>query len=479
MFSQVTIQDLVQWTGAKLSGLSSHMGFVGSISSDSRTFKPGEVFIAIRGEKFDGHQYIDEIVGKGALAVIGEKKPQPWNDSIPFLEVPSSLGAYVSIGRALRKKFRGKVLAVTGSAGKSSTKDMLGVLLGPDTLVSPKSFNNLLGVSKTLCLIQDNTRNLVLEMGMNGFGEIREMCENFQPEGGAITNIGDAHIGKLGGKEGIYRAKKELFDWLAQVEPQRGIALNLDDPLVVRAAREAFSKTVPPVSYSSKNSQADIFISDKAIDPESGALTLKLKTAGGELKANIPHFGVHHAHNLAAAVALARLAEVSWGDIEKRLSQVVPSESRGQISHLDGGIVLIDESYNSNPSALVSSLESVVLMNPDRRKLLVVGEMRELDRFSEALHREVGKELGKIFGKNPAQVLLFGVGKDTQSLLDEARKTAPKLSTFFAETVDQVSPQVMAAIQSKDLIFVKGSRGIRLDILVSNLKASKPRKLGQ
>lgn len=479
MFSQVTLHDLVHWTSAKVSGSASLSNPIFSISSDSRTFKSGEVFIALRGEKFDGHLYIEEAVKKGALAIIGEKKPSSWTASAPFLEVPSSLGAYVSIGRALRNKFQGQVLAVTGSAGKSSTKDMLGVLLGPQTLVSPKSFNNLLGVSKTLCLLEDQTKNLVLEMGMNGFGEIREMCENFRPEAGVITNIGDAHIGKLGGREGIFKAKKELFDWLANLQPCRGIALNMDDPFVVRAAKEAFSKSVRMISFSVMDPKADIFISERKIDPGTGTLSLKFKTEGGEFKVNIPHFGVHHAYNLAAAVAMAQLAQISWPEIGKRLAQVVPSESRGEVTQLTNEMTLIDESYNSNPSALVSSLESIVLMNPNRRKILVIGEMRELDQFSEALHREVGRKIGKMFLENSSPVLVFGVGKETQALLEEVKKVNPKVPTLFSETVEAASPEVFNSLKNKDLVFVKGSRGIQLDLLVKKLQAAAPPKLGQ
>jgi UDP-N-acetylmuramoyl-tripeptide--D-alanyl-D-alanine ligase len=474
MFSQVTIKDLVEWTGAKLSSPISSLNFVTTISSDSRTFKSGEVFIALPGEKFDGHQYIEEVASKGALAIIGERRPASWTHSIPFLEVPSSLNAYVDIGRALRSKFQGKVLAVTGSAGKSSTKDMLGVLLGPQTIVSPKSFNNLLGVSKTLCLLEDQTKNLVLEMGMNGFGEIQEICKNFQPLGGAITNIGDAHIGKLGGREGIYKAKKELFDWISQEEPCLGVAINLDDPLVVRASQEAFSKAIKIISYSVHDSGADIYISERKIDPQSGALSLVLKTEGGDFKVTISHFGIHHAYNLAAAVALARLAQVSWNEIGERLSRVMPSESRGQITRLPEQMTLIDESYNSNPSALISSLESVLLMNPKGRKILVLGEMRELDDFSESLHREVGRQVGKMFAENPTEVVVFGVGKETQALLAEVKKANSKIATFFAETVEQVEPLVLTSLRSQDLVFVKGSRGIALDKLVKRLKASPP-----
>jgi UDP-N-acetylmuramoyl-tripeptide--D-alanyl-D-alanine ligase len=137
-------------------------------------------------------------------------------------------------------------------------------------------------------------------------------------------------------------------------------------------------------------------------------------------------------------------------------------------------MTLIDESYNSNPSALISSLESVLLMNPKGRKILVLGEMRELDDFSESLHREVGKQIGKMFAENPTEVVVFGVGKETQALLAEVLKANSKIATFFAETVEQVEPLVLTSLRSQDLVFLNGSRGIALDKLVKRLKASPP-----
>jgi len=472
MFSQVTLQNLIDWTQAKTSGSFSGSSEIPSISSDSRNFKSGEVFIALKGENFDGHHFLDEAASKGALALIGEKKPESLRNSpVAFLEVPNTLHAYVKVGEALRNQFKGKVLAVTGSAGKSSTKDMAGVLLGPHTLVSPKSFNNLLGVSKTLCLLEDTTQNLILEMGMNGLGEIREMCEHFSPQGGVITNIGDAHIGKLGGREGIYRAKKELFDSLEKDKTPLGIAVNLDDPWVVKAASAAFSHAPKILTYSGKDPVADIFISKKEIHTDTGALQIQLRTEGGELSVTIPHFGMHHAYNVAAAIALARLADTPWEKIKERLSQMMPSESRGVIVPLSQGRTLIDECYNSNPSALISSLESVMALDPQRKKILVIGEMRELEDFSSRLHEEVGEKLGEMLKSHPAPVKVFGVGKDTQFLLKALQKIHPQISGEFILDVAAAQQPVIAALSQGDVIFVKGSRGVALDQLVTALKS--------
>jgi len=471
MLSNVTLQDLVDWTQAQLIGPKPVQTQITSITSDTRELKTGDVFIALRGENFDGHHFVDQAIQKGAVAVISEVEPAvEWQTKIPTLKVSDTLRAYVAIGRSLRFRFKGKVLAITGSAGKSSTKDMARELLGSNTIASPKSFNNLLGVSKTLCLLEDQTLNLVLEMGMNNLGEIQEMCEAFEPQGAVITNIGDAHIGKLGGREGIYKAKKELFDWISRVPNPLGIALNLDDEWIVRAWKDSFrEKQVKTVTFSATHSQADIFISKKNVDSKSGCLSVHLMSEGDELEVNLPHFGMHHAYNLAAAVSLAKLVGVSWVEIKERLKKIVPSKSRGEFIALKNGVTLIDESYNSNPSALMSSLESLFYLEPGKRKILVLGEMRELDQFSSRLHGEVGEKLGKIIEQNKQSVVLFTVGKEAQEIVNGVRKISPLIPAQSVSCVEEVIPLVQEQLQTGDVLFVKGSRGIGLDKLVQQL----------
>ncbi|MFM8313082.1 MAG: UDP-N-acetylmuramoyl-tripeptide--D-alanyl-D-alanine ligase, partial [Deltaproteobacteria bacterium] len=238
MYSSITFKTLAGWTQGELSE-ASHSEFpISQISTDTRTLKVGDVYLALKGESFDGNQFVQQAIKKGASGVICETA-EPL--TVPKIRVPDALKALICIGENLRNLFQGKVFAITGSAGKSSTKDMVAVLLGDSTVSSPASFNNLMGVSRTLCLVTDSTQNLVLEMGMNNFGEIAELCQRFRPQYGMITNVGDAHIGKLGGQEGIYRAKKEMFDFLAKDSSAKGLALNADDPWVMEAFKSNFN----------------------------------------------------------------------------------------------------------------------------------------------------------------------------------------------------------------------------------------------
>ena len=467
MYSWVRLSHLVEWTSGVLSHPSAAPLAVTAISTDSRSIKKGNVFLALRGEKMDGHQYIDQAVASGASAVIGEVSP---GVRVPFLKVPDTLKALVAIGKAVRAKFTGKVFAITGSAGKSSTKEMLSVLLGENTVKSPASFNNLMGVSRTLYLVDDKTKHLVLEMGMNASGEIAELCKYFRPQGGLITNIGDAHIGRLGGKEGIFRAKKELFDHLASLESPLGVAINADDTLVLRAFEDAFATSQPPkLTYSASGLKADVSVLEKTLDPDSGRLSISVRVREQERSASLPIFGLHHAENLAAAITGALLMGRTTNEIWDTLPLIRPAQHRGEIHDLSDGSTLIDECYNSNPSALSSSLRSFCRLSPKRRRLFVIGEMRELGSFSPSLHRAAGEELARACEEQKLDFEVIGVG-------DDARFLAEGITSILSSAKCSVLPDAASALvlaiskrRPKDLILVKGSHGVGLERVVAGL----------
>ncbi len=462
MFSDTTIHDLVRWTGGELFFCPNDRKTVTSLSTDSRSLKAGEVFVALRGENYDGHKFLTQAAEKGALLLLSEEKIQ---NSLPQLIVHNSLIALSDIAKNLRSHFTGPVVSITGSAGKSSTKDMLATLLGEKTLKSPASFNNLLGVSKTLCLIQDSTEQIVLEMGMSGLGEIKEMCEIFEPTLGCITNIGEAHLGKLGTQEGIYTAKKELFDWLAKNPKSEGIALNLDDALVCKAFKTITDKKIKTVAYSALgNPEAQVKLSHQELDPSSAFLKLTIEIEKEILNVSVPIFGLHHSNNLLAAVSLALLRGVSVKEIKKRLPELKPALHRGEIHKLKDGKVLIDESYNSNPIALASSLETLKQVDWAHRMVIVIGQMNELGDFSKEKHTEAGTLLVKLFGKK--NIHLITVGKECDVLIESICDKVPGWTLNSFADVKELAAQFAAFIQTNDLIYLKGSNGIRLFDLI-------------
>lgn len=470
MYSWVTLEQLRDWCQGQVLGNGTNHP-VKTLCTDSRTIKRGDVFLALKGESFDGHEFLAEAESRGAMALISEKKV---NAKIPVLLVKDTLKALIQIGSGLRNEFQGKVIGVTGSAGKSSTKEMLAVLMGPHTVASPASFNNLMGVSRTLCLVNDDTRHLVLEMGMNDFGEIATLCETFRPQAGIITNIGDAHIGKLGGKDGIYRAKKEMFEYLSlkHAEAPLGVALNLDDALVEKAYQESFKSVIPTVTYSLLGKPADVHVRQVEMDPNTAFLKLQVQVRKEAFEVTLPLFGLHHAQNLAAATAGALLLGESLTDIRSRYAHLQAASHRGEMHLLKAGALLIDESYNSNPSALLSSLTSLFAVSPKRRRILILGDMFELGDFSESLHTEVGKSLCSLLQKNGTPAWVLGVGKWVRHLIQPLKAGLSGVEASCVETAEEVWPLLKSRIQPQDLLFVKGSRGVKLDKVVAAVKAS-------
>jgi len=466
MYSWVRLSHLKDWCNGRELGQWADFS-VKALSTDSRSVKTGEVFLALKGDTFDGHDYVEAAVKQGASAVIAERD-YPVN--VPVLVVKNSLNALIDIGRALRHEFSGAVVAITGSAGKSSTKEMLATLLGPNTVASPASFNNLMGVSRTLCLVQDSTRLLVLEMGMNNLGEIAELCETFRPIAGLITNIGDAHIGKLGGREGVYQAKKELFDFLARPHSDAiCVALNMDDPSVVKAYHEAFRAPVPTVTYSCEGLETDVRLVSRRLDPLTGSLEIKLDVRGEAATFQLPIFGLHQGQNIVAAVAGALVLGGHFSDFKDRINDIRAASHRGEVKRLKDNQILIDESYNCNPTALKSSLTSLAELSPNLRRVLILGEMFELGEFSETLHREVGEHLAQIQKDRPSPFVVLGVGKGTEPLLAAVKAAHPSAVLQNVPTHAEALAWTESHRKAGDVLFVKGSRGVALDKLVAKL----------
>ncbi|MBY0370829.1 UDP-N-acetylmuramoyl-tripeptide--D-alanyl-D-alanine ligase [bacterium] len=466
MFSWITLENLASWTLGTWRGQPPPALPVKSFSTDSRTIKSGEVFIALKGPNFDGHAYVAQVAKQGALAAIVQ---EACDVDIPQLVVPNTQGALVALGENIREAFKGPVLAITGSAGKSSTKEMVADLVGDKAVRSPKSFNNILGVPRTIFLVQDGTQALVLEVGMNAPGEIAEICQHFKPTMGLITNIGEAHMGKLGGQEGIFRAKKELFEWLSRTAAP-AVAVNLDDPFVVRAYEECFKGPHAAVTYSAKGASADVRVLSAGMDPSTGGLTVELDIRGNRGTVRLGLFGLHQAQNIAASSAAALLLGLKPLDILARLPQLKSTAQRGEFIPLPEDRTLIDESYNSNPSALEASLLSMAQLDPQRRRVLVLGEMRELGDYSAAQHARIGHSLVKLYLQKKFPFLLIGVGSGFLPFLSAVEKELPGAPCLAVPDAEVAVERLRSLLLPGDIVLVKGSRGIQLERVVEFLK---------
>lgn len=441
---------------------------VGSVSTDTRTLKRGDVYLALEGPNFNGNDHWKEAEKKGARAFILNREVET---NLPLLVAKNPFEILVSMAKLQRQFFLNPVIAITGSAGKSSTKDMTATLLGDKTLSSPASFNNLLGVSKTLCLLEPRHENMVLEMGMNAPNEIKEMVEAFKPNIGCITNIGSAHIGKLGGIEAVYKAKKEMFDFLASSSFTEGIALNRDDEKVVRAFNEnSFSRKVKVFSYSMNDlDNTTVGLLSREMNPDTAFLKVIIQVEGDPSTFELPIFGLHHAQNILAAYTLARLGGASDAEIKDRISFIQPALHRGEIYQLRGNRILIDESYNSNPDALKASIESFSCLNPQKKQVLVLGEMRELEGFTISYHEAVAEFLAEKMKGREVTVIAVGV-EGMEAFTRKLKRISPQISVHYFSEVKDSLPEIERAFSPGSACLIKGSRGVQLEKAVESIR---------
>ncbi len=414
-------------------------------SVDSRTLFPGDVYFALRGPNFDGHEFVPAAIGRGAAAVVVERQT-PEAGACEELVVADTLRALQESGRWARKQWGGTVVAVTGSAGKTTTKDAIAQLLGVEMVTgrTAGNLNNHVGVPLSILRLPDDAKAAVLEMGMNHAGEIRELAEIARPEIGVVTNVGYAHVEFFDSIEGIAAAKRELIEAL----PPDGVAvLNADDPRVARF-RPAHSGRSVTFGFSEA---ADV----RAEAAEFGPAGTRFRALGVNYETTLT--GRHSVLNLLAALAVAQV----FGIPPERLSDAVrsfsPGKMRGEkLEH--NGVTVWNDCYNSNPEAARSMLD-VLAATPARRRIAVLGEMLELGRAAEDLHREVGR-----YAAGRGVDLLVGVRGSARSMVEAARAAGLRDgAAVFFEDPEEAGEFTRQAAAAGDAILFKGSRGVHVE----------------
>ena len=413
-------------------------------SVDTRTQNPGDVYFALRGPNFDGHDFVAQAAAKGAAGVVVERPGGAPNE----LVVPDSLRALQQLGLWARTRWGGRVIGITGSAGKTTTKDAIAHLLAVDLPVGKTvgNFNNHVGVPLSILRLPDGCRAAVLEMGMNHAGEIRELAGIARPEVGVVTNVGYAHVEFFDSIEGVAAAKRELIEAL----PADGIAvLNADD---ARVAKFRDAHRGRSVSFGFSES-ADV----RATDYDGR----HFRASGVDFETGLP--GRHAVMNLLAAIAVAR----EFGIAAKRLPEAVriftPGNMRGErIEH--GGMVIWNDCYNANPEAMQSMLD-VLRGTPARRRIAVLGEMLELGHAADALHRQVGR-----YAAERGIDLLIGVRGHAHEMIDAAVGAGlPVKAAYFFEDPGAAGEFVRQQAGEGDAILFKGSRGVRVEKALEKL----------
>ncbi len=437
-------------------------------SIDSRTLEPGDVFIAIKGERFDGSRFADAALERGAVGVIvardaglGSQLASRWPGA-GIVEVDDATAALQALARHVRLESGAKVVAITGSAGKTTTKEAAAEFLAARYRVfrNAGNLNNHIGLPLSLLNLVTRPDAAVVELGMNHPGEIRQLVGIAEPDVRVWINVGDAHLGFFRSAEEIADAKAEILE---RADSRSTLVANADDPLIAPRIR-SFPGRVVTFGRSPAATVRAAAIDDRGIEGTTAAL----ETPAGRSSLVVPLVGTGNLLNVLAAAAVALELGVPLGDIVDRAAQLRPAKHRGEVVRLAQGATLIDDSYNSSPAALKHALQALAQDRAHSRRVAVLGEMLELGAFSAALHAESGRAAAQ----SGVQVLITVGGPPAASMAEAAREAGVNDVRHVRSSVEAAALAVQL-VQAGDLVLVKGSRGIGTDAIVDRLKAER------
>ncbi|HEX6989148.1 MAG TPA: UDP-N-acetylmuramoyl-tripeptide--D-alanyl-D-alanine ligase [Bacillota bacterium] len=426
---------------------------VTGVSIDSRTLRPGDAFVALPGSRSDGHAFAAEAAARGAAALIVSRWPLPGAlpRPLPVILVDDTLAALTRWAAAHRRRFDVPVVGVTGSVGKTTTKEMVAAVVGRRlrVLKSPGNFNNEIGVPLGILAWEQAHGAAVFELAMRGPGEIRRLCDLVQPGIGVVINVREVHLEGLGSLEAVAAAKAELI----QALPASGAAvLNADDPLVRAMAARTGARLV------TFGLSSDALVRAEGLaDDHPFRISFTLVWPRGRAPVAIPAAGRHLVHNALAAAAVALVLGLPAGDVVDGLAAFRPADRRLAIHEVDG-VTVIDDTYNASPTSLRAALDAAARLPRAGRLVVVLGDMLELGPAAGRAHREAGAWMA-------AEADLFlAVGAETAAAVAEARRCgmAPGAAQHFADR-RELTEALRGLVREGDVVLVKGSRGMAMD----------------
>ena len=454
----LTFRDLAEMVGGDV--VQNGDAILSSVVIDSREVKPESVFFAIKGERLDGHDFLDQALATACGAVVG-RVPENVSSDKAIVRVDDTTDALKRLAKGIRARFPFTLIAITGSAGKTTTKEMIATLIATErrTFRSFGNFNNQIGNPLSIDNVPDDAEVVVSEMGMNHAGEIAEMAGNVRPDIGVYTNIGPVHIEFFGSIEGIAAAKRELLENLA---PNGTVVLNTDSEHVMRISQGFEGKKV---TYGLDH-DADYRATNIA---ERGLLGTRFTVVaeGGEHSFELSQPGRHNLENLLAAIATARTLGISWDGVARGIAEVKPAYHRGVIVPWRDATIY-DDTYNSNPYALGRALQLLDEADVSGRRIAVIGDMLELGEKELDYHRDSGRAIPK------SVAAVVAVGKRSQALLDGAREAGfSDDALHHFDDAQSAGEFLKGFIGAGDLVLIKASRGIGLDRIVAMLEKER------
>ncbi|EFV01670.1 UDP-N-acetylmuramoyl-tripeptide--D-alanyl-D-alanine ligase [Pseudoramibacter alactolyticus ATCC 23263] len=424
------------------------------IATDSRQVKPRDLYIPIIGARNDGHDFIDAACANGAAAVLCDSDHLPaWQGKIDagIVGVADTFEAMRALAAANRARYDIPVVAVTGSAGKTTTKDLIASVLsmGYQTMKTQGNFNNEVGVPLTLFQLTPAHEAAVVEMGMNHPGEIARSIGEVRPHIGVITNIGSAHLENLGSKENTLKAKMEIF---GTMEKDDIALINGDDPYL----RRIVARDYRVVRVGIREPDADL----KAEAIREDLSGLYFEADGVPFHFKWP--GIHNVYNCLIAIWIGRYYHLDDAAIQAGLDAFVPSGNRMQMAEV-GGLRFVNDAYNANPESMRAAMDTVCAV-AEGRKIAVLGDMLEIGENAEAWHRAVGEYAGTHMD------VLIGVGEWAETLCEGARGAAPNHPAVAAATVDAAAQILGEIAQTGDTVLIKASHSLALDRIIDRIK---------
>ena len=458
----ITLRELLEAVGGTLIGPAAGLEqTVSHVDTDSRDIHPGSLFIPLVGERFDGHAYLDAALEAGAAGCLTAR---PWPERREdrfYIQVADTEKALGDLARWYKDRFQIPCIGVTGSVGKTTAKDMIAAVLGVKykVLKTEGNFNNNIGLPLTLLRLDASYQAAVLEMGMDKFGEIDYLSGIVQPDIGVITNIGDAHIEKLGSRENIFRAKCEL---IPHIRAGGLLILNADDALLAALRGRTPVDTV----FCGKAEGAEYRSQVTGGDGVSH-IHCHLTTPRMDREVKIPALGEHMIYPTLIAAAVGEHFGLTACEIEKGISRFVPTRMRMNLVQRGENITILDDTYNANPQSMRAAIR-VLSDSHSSYKAAVLGDMFELGPYSPALHTEVGECLGK-----QDIHCLVAVGDEAKHIAEGAKATGVE-QVYYCRTKEEAKAVLPEIVKPDSTILVKASRGMKMEELVARLVELTP-----
>lgn len=422
--------------------------WVTAITTDSRCLPQTSLFIPLKGERFDAHSFIGEVFNKGAIATLTMTE-EVVDQRLCTIYVEDTGKALLALGNYYRRQFNIPVIGVTGSVGKTSTKEIIAAILSGKYNVhkTEGNFNNEIGLPLTLFKLEPQHEIAVIEMGMNHFGEIHNLSMAAEPEVAVITQIGTSHIENLGSREGIFKAKLEILDGLKE----KGLLIvNGDNDLLGNISNVG----VQTIFYGLEQDHA---YRATNIVSEGDTTSAHFITPKGEYDMTIYALGEHMIYNTLAAIAIAEHFGLTEDEMKRGLATYTPAKMRMHITTYENGITVIDDTYNASPDSMCAALKVLKDYKSTGRKIAVLGDMLEMGEFAERLHQEVGQFAGEV-----GIDIVYAIGTLAQSIYEGSQKyTGTK--AFYYETKEAWTKEANQLLHVGDTVLFKASRGMHFE----------------